>query len=361
MPIIASYIRALQSHGCTVVLNSSVPRVAADISGGRCEIVSIPELRRAINPVADIIATVKFAVLCRRRRFDVVHTHTSKVGVVGRLAARIAGVPIVIHTAHGFAFHEGSSRLTIATVALIERLAARWCDRIVFVSDFHRSWAVKLRIAEPEKLVTIHNGLAPSRVEARRSPTENRRSLDLPESARLIGTFGRLNPDKGLESLLDAMQTVVRQAPDVWLLIVGDGPLRADVQRRAERLGLKGKVILTGFREDVADLMSVCEIVVSASLREGLSVSIIEAMGEGKAIVATAIASTRELLSEGDCGVLVRPDDPGQLSTAILALLSEPERANALARRARARFEAEFTEERMQAQVWALYTGLIGG
>jgi glycosyltransferase involved in cell wall biosynthesis len=313
-----------------------------------------------MNPIADVIATVKFGLLCRHRRFDVVHTHTSKVGVVGRLAAYVTGVPIVIHTAHGFAFHEGSSRLKIAVVAFVERLAARWCDRVVVVSEFHRQWAIELGIARPEKLVTIHNGLAADRVQPRRSATENRNALGVRGNARVLGAFGRLTPQKGLESLVDAMPSVVLRMPNVHLLLVGEGPLRARLSDKVLRLGLSANVSLLGFRDDVPDLLSVCDVVVSSSLWEGLSVSVLEAMAQGKPLVATSIASNRELLAEGSCGVLVPPSDPSAMSEAIVSLLLDRPRAKLLGERARARFHEEFTEERMQAQLWSLYAQLLG-
>jgi glycosyltransferase involved in cell wall biosynthesis len=358
--IIASYVRALKAHGCEVVVNSSVPRVAEGISGGRSEVVSIPELRRPINPVADIVATIKFARLCRRRKFDVVHTHTSKTGIVGRLAARLAGVPVILHTAHGFAFHERSSRLTVAVYAFVERLAARCCDRIVVVSDFHRQWAIALGIAGPEKFVTIHNGLAPDRIHPRRSLAENRSVLGLADGIRVIGIFGRLTPQKGLETLIDAMPTVVVRVPGVRLLLVGEGPLSNDLRTRIERLDLAGNVSMIGFRDDVPDLISICEVVISSSLWEGLSVSVLEAMGQGRPIVATGIASNSELLAGGVCGLLVPPGDSSALAEGIVTLLSDRERAGDLGERARARFFQEFTEERMQERLWGLYAQLLG-
>jgi glycosyltransferase involved in cell wall biosynthesis len=358
--IIASYVRELQAKGCEVVVNSSVPRVAKAISGGQCEVVSIPELRRPINPLADVIATIKFAWLCRRRRFDVVHTHTSKTGIVGRLAARLAGVPVILHTAHGFAFHERSSRLSVALYAFVERLAAHWCDRIVVVSDFHRQWAIELGIARPEKFVTIHNGLAAERIHPRRSPSENRHVLGLTDGARVIGVFGRLTPQKGLETLIDAMPIVVARVPSVRLLLVGEGPLLNDLRGRIGRLGLSANVSLIGFRDDVPDLISICEVVISSSLWEGLSVSVLEAMGQGRPIVATRIASNRELLGEGSFGLLVPPGDSSALGEGIITLLSDRQGAGVLGERARMRFLEEFTEERMQSSLWKLYAELLG-
>jgi glycosyltransferase involved in cell wall biosynthesis len=141
---------------------------------------------------------------------------------------------------------------------------------------------------------------------------------------------------------------------------VGEGPLLNDLRARVERLDLSGNVSLLGFRDDVPDLISICELVVSSSLWEGLSVSVLEAMGQGRPIVATGIASNRELLADGNCGLLVPPGDSSALAHGIVTLLSDRQHAADLGERAHERFIQEFTEERMQESLWSLYAHLLG-
>jgi len=318
-------------------------------------------MEREISPLKDARALLKLARACRDGRFDVVHTHTSKGGFLGRAAARLAGVPIVLHTAHGFAFHEASSPRTVAFYATLERVAGRWCDRIITVSEFHREWAIRLAIAPPDRIVTIRNGVSRERLAVSRSRSEVRRDLGIGDGEVVLVSIGRLSPQKGLSTLLDALPQVVRADRRVRVVLPGEGPLRAELGAQAKEAGLADVVTFLGFRGDVGDLLNASDVVVAPTLFEGLSISVLEAMAMAKPIVTTNIGSNLELIVDHESGLLVPPRAPELLAAAILEMLADPDQASRYGRTAKARFDAAFTEPVMKAAVWDLYGQLLQG
>jgi glycosyltransferase involved in cell wall biosynthesis len=359
--VILAYAQALQEHGCEVTVCSSVDSIARVFRDAGCEVVSVPEMVREIDPRKDAPAVLKLAQLCRAGRYDVVHTHTSKGGFIGRAAARLAGVPVVLHTAHGFAFHEGSSRRSIAFYTALERLAAHWCDRVITVSEFHRQWAIRLGIASPEKIVTIRNGVSRSRLRTSRTRLEARDAFGFGGQDVVLGSVGRLAPQKGLETLIGVLPAVLERNPRVRLLLAGDGPSRDELHLLAERAGVASVVRILDFQESVGDVLNAIDIVVAPSLREGLSISVLEAMALGKPTIATNIGSNLELIEDGVSGRLVAPNARQPLVEAIVQLAADPILAQRYGDAAKRRFELGFTEQAMKDALWSLYRELLSG
>ena len=357
--VVKSYAEALLEHGCDVTICTSVERAADVFRGAGCDIVSVPQMVREINPPRDAIALLKLAQVCRDGRFDVVHTHTSKGGMIGRVAARLARVPVVLHTVHGFAFHESSSRASLTFYATLERAAARLSDRVITVSDYHRLLAIRLRIASARRLVTIHNGISRSRLAVSRSRLEVRHELGFGESDIMIVAIGRLAEQKGLETLLVALPEIVRRDPRIHLAIVGEGPLRTELEDRVRLSGLGSQVRFLGFRTDIGNLLNAADLVAAPSLWEGLSISVLEAMALGKPIITTDIGSNLELVEDGVSGLLVPPGESRTLTEAVLRVVGDPELASRFGRAARERFERGFTEQVMKDSLWTLYEGLL--
>ncbi len=245
--IVLSYIHMLQEHGCEVVVVSSNDSVGEIYNKAGCNVISSIEIRRNINLFRDFVATMKLANVCRRYRFHAVHTHTSKGGFVGRAAARLAGVPIILHTSHGFAFNEFSSSITVWAYKTLERLAARWCDRIITVSNFHREWALRFGIARPEKIVAIQNGISADRMVISRDADQVRREFGISPEDKLIGVICRLVPQKGLKSLLGAMSLVFAGEPHAKLLLVGKGPIEEELREEVRRRKIIDHVVFAGF------------------------------------------------------------------------------------------------------------------
>ena len=322
-------------------------------------VVSLDAIRREIRPWWDLRGLVRLYKFLRRERYLVVHTHTSKAGFVGRLAAWLARVPVILHTAHGFAFHERSPRSTRTFYCALERLASRWCDRIVSVNEFHRRWALELGICGPNKISAIPNGIARQCPNLPASAVVLRRCLATPPTDLIVLTMGRLAPEKGLEYLIEAASLLRCSRPAFRFVLAGDGPLRAQLEELAESLGASRHVEFLGYREDIPDLLAASDLVVLPSMREGLSIALLEAMAAGKPIVTTEIGSNLAVVSQADTALLVPPGDPQALCDAILRCGCDPALRATLGTNARLLFERRYTEERMLNSYKKLYVDLV--
>jgi glycosyltransferase involved in cell wall biosynthesis len=322
-------------------------------------IVDLDVVRRDIRPWWDAWGAYRLARFLRQARYAIVHTSTSKGGFVGRLSARLAGVPVIIHTVAGFAFHEHSSTLQLHTFATLERMAAHWCDRIVTVSHFHRDWALRLGIGDQVLLKAIPSGIPQERVALSRPPEQTRSLLGLTPGHLTVLFTGRLAEQKGLEYLISAVPLLARRLDGaVKVLLAGDGPLKADLSSLAKRLGVEDHVVFLGFQTDIGDLLAVSDVFALPSPWEGLSISVLEAMAASKPIVATSIGSNRELLQDGATGLLVPPKRADMLGRAILALAEDGQLRHRLGAAAHRVFRENYTEERMVGQYESEYIAL---
>ena len=303
----------------------------------------------------DLRGLVRLTRFLRRQPYQIVHTHTSKAGFVGRLAARLAGVPVIVHTAHGFAFHEDSPVSVRRFYSTLERLASRWCDRIVTVSEFHRTWAIELGMCSPRQIIAIPNGIAEVGRNREVGLAELRREMGARHGDLVILSTASLAPDKGLEYLIEAATIFPRTGRRIRIVIAGDGPAARPSGATGRTLGVTDRVVFLGFREDVGDLLAASDLVVLPSLREGLSIALLEAMAAGKPIVATSIGSQREVASRADMARLVRPADAPALSEAIVRLAGDEALMARLGASARALYESRYTENRMLQSYKQLY------
>ena len=303
------------------------------------EEIPLTNLRQEMNPVRDVLAFVQLVRVLRRRRPDVVHTHSSKAGVIGRAAARVARVPVVVHTVHGWSFHGHQSRVERGLAILAERVGARMADAIVILAENDRAKGRAARIGSPDDYRLIRSGidLAPFR-KAREGRDEMRASVldefGLDDDTRLVGSVTRLSDQKDPITLLEAASRIVAQRPDVVFLVVGDGPLEATVRSRRQELGLEEQVQLLGNRGDVARLVASFDVFLLTSRWEGLPRVVPEAMAAGTPVVATDVDGTSEIVRDGDTGRLIPAGDPERAAEAVLDLLLHHERADGLASRA---------------------------
>ncbi len=323
--------------------------------------VMLVRIPRSINPWADLAALFRLHRHFRHERYDLVHTHTSKAGMIGRLAAKTAGVPAVVHTVHGFAFHEQSRPVVVNLVASLERLAAHWCDRLVTVSHFHRDWAIALDIAAPTKIVAIPNGIAPPSEAETTDRRAVREALGVGRDEQMVLAMGRLATQKGMAYLIDAAAQLRDHEPSLRFFIAGDGPLREELESRIITRGVEDSVRMLGFREDIEALYHAADIVAQPSLWEGLSISLLEAMARGKPVVTTDINSNREVAEESGAAHLVPTCDSSALAEILGQMAANPNECQAQGHRAVATYRERYTLDRMQDAYLKLYEALIIG
>ncbi len=334
------------------------PQLALNIRQ-QVEMMELPDLVRSPSPLKDLVAFWKIYRLLRRGRFDLVHTHTSKAGLLGRIAARMAGVPHIVHTPHGQAFNGYAGRMLTTLFVLLDRWAATFTDRIIGLTDQEIRDNLDRRIGRPEQFVTIPSGIDLKRFEGKeREAVDVKASLGLSPSSRLIGSVGRLDPVKGHTYLLDAFAVLAPRFSDLHLALVGDGELLPELQSRAQQAGLTDRVLFLGWREDVPDLLHAFDLFVFPSLSEGMGRGLVEAMAAGLPIVATRVCSIPEVLAEGEAGCLVEPGSALALARGIETLLLDPELRSRLAKAARERAKG-YSVEIMLQKIEAVYQGLL--
>ncbi|MBR6470319.1 MAG: glycosyltransferase family 4 protein [Victivallales bacterium] len=299
------------------------------------EIVEIPELIRSLSPLKDWRAYRKLQKFFEEKHFDVVHTHASKAGIVGRVAARKAGVPVVVHTVHGQAFHPYQSSLKNKIYIAAERFAAKYCDRIYAVAQAMIDQCVAAGVAPREKYQVVYSGMdLQSFVNAKRSP-ELRAKLGIPEDAPVVGMLARLFELKGHDCMIAAAPKIVAEIPNVRFLFIGDGILREQFQAEIARLGLTEHFVFAGLipPEQVPAYLAQVDILAHLSLREGLPRACVQALASGKAVVAYPLDGTPEVVLDGETGLLGEPENVDQVAANVLRLLQDNDLRERLGRR----------------------------
>jgi glycosyltransferase involved in cell wall biosynthesis len=333
------------------------------------QVIEMPELVRSVNPMADVTCLLRLIQELRRLRaeharlsFDekhfIVHTHSSKAGVVGRLAAHRAGVPRIVHSIHGFGFHEGQHPLKYHLFLNVERAAARMTHAFVGVSRANLAEArAKGIITSHHRVELVRSGMdlsAFENLDARRS--EVRAALDLSPEDEAIVSIGNFKPQKDPLTMVEAMRILAMERPRAVLLLAGDGSLRAEVEDAIARANLGSTIRLLGWRRDVPDLLAAADVVALSSIFEGLPRSAVQAVAARRPFVGTRVDGTSEIIHDGKNGYLVPPRSPEALAKALsLALAVRPIDP------ADQRRISEWGAEQMVRRLEALYLELVVG
>lgn len=364
---LAPLARMLTASGCDVRVACTPGDYWASLCDDGLQMVRLP-MARSWNVASHLLTAVRLFFYLRREKIDVLHVHTPVAGLIGRIVGRLAGVPVILYTAHGFYFHERMGGLGRRFHILLEKLGAKFHDHLFLVSEEDATTAEDLRIEAPVRTTVIHNGvnaqtLMPELLAASRPRV--RGELGIPEDAPVAIMVGRLTREKGPIEFLRAARRVLKHHPGAHFILVG-GVLRSERDRIARRIGrmagegkLKGRVHLLGFREDVPELLAASDLFVLPSWREGLPVSIIEAMMVGLPVVATNIRGCREAVVDGTTGLLVEPRDARNLAGAISYMLGHGEIAHRLGSGGRRRAQDRYDLQLHLEVQWAVYKRLM--
>ncbi|HEY4374129.1 MAG TPA: glycosyltransferase family 4 protein [Burkholderiales bacterium] len=287
-------------------------------------------ISRGLNPARHLVSLLRLIRLFRREKFDVVHAHTPVAALVGRIAARAAGVPLIVYTAHGFYFHEQMRPLPRTIFTFLEWMGGRCTDLLFTQSEEDAVTAVEKRFLPADRVLAIGNGVDIERFNPRaaRPRQATRAELGVPENAVLIGMIGRMVAEKGFGEFFEAAAAVAAQAPEAYFVVIG-GHLASerdagiDAQLARARAALGERLILAGVRSDMPDLFAAMDVFTLPSYREGMPRTIIEAMHMARAVVATDIRGSREEVVPGLTGLLVPTRDARALEEAFLCLVRD--------------------------------------
>jgi glycosyltransferase involved in cell wall biosynthesis len=302
----------------------------------------------------DPMTILRLMRLCREQHIDILHSHSARANLHARLAGRLAGVRVV-STVHNSVFAYEVSAARQRAYAALERWSARWAERVVAVSHGIADDLISRYRIPAAKVAVIPNGVDLERLQARRTCAAVRTELGIPLSAPLVVQAGRFTRQKGFDVLLEAAAHVRLSQPDIRVLCVGDGPERARLAVQTAGLGLTSCVRFMGRTDALPDVLAAADVVTLASRSEGLPYVLLEAMGLGRPVIGTRIPGIAEVVEDQRSGLLVSPEDPQALGTAILALLNEPPRRLAFGHAGRHRVQAHFTAETMARSLGDVY------
>ncbi len=318
----------------------------------------LKNLVRPINPYRDLLAFFKISKLIKREKPDLVHTSSSKAEILGNLAARLAGSK-VIFTAHGFVFNEATG-FKRKILIWLERLAAKWADKIIAVSEFDRQNAINEKIMTAKKIITIHHGLNLEFFKNFKKDTVAiRNRIGMPTNAPLVGTAANFYKTKGLKFLIEAAAIVIKKIPSARFLIAGDGELRPQLEKQIRNLGLQNKIFLIGFREDALEIIAALDVFALSSLKEGLPFVLLEAGAFGRPVAATQVGGVPEIVDHAKNGLLVPPADANSLAAAIFSLLSDKKTAEKFGSSLQKKIFSNFDFKKTLRETEAIYKNVI--
>jgi glycosyltransferase involved in cell wall biosynthesis len=338
---------------------NSVEKQIERAKGNGLRVIAIPSLVRRIDPVRDIKALWSLWRLIIREKPTIVHTHTSKAGVLGRLAAKLSGVPYIVHTTHGHVFYGHFKPAVTRVFLLMETFFASITAKMVALTEGERNDLIKYAVCKPDKLLTIHSGVEIDRfLNARVNHKKKKIILGLNPDRQVVGTVGWLLPVKGPEYLLNAMGHVWHRCNAVELVFVGKGQLEQDLKNEASRMGVSEKVKFLGWRDDIHEIIPIFDVFVLPSLNEGMGRVLVEAMASGRPIVASHTGGIPDMVIHEQTGLLVSPADESGLADAIHRILKDPEKAKIMGQKGKVRSK-RYSVDSMVAKLDALYTDLI--
>jgi glycosyltransferase involved in cell wall biosynthesis len=301
-----------------------------------------------------LFAMFKLIRLMKKENIQIVHTHLYFDHLFGRIAARIAGVPVIVTTEHGRGMWKKGRHL------LFERIANRFTDMRIAVSEDIRQIRIQREHTPPEKVITIPNAINEDDfIVSDYVHSDKRKALGINSDDLVIGTVARFDPDKALDKLLEAAYLVVKSIENVKIILVGNGPLRKNLEDHAARLKIADKVVFTGARTDIVELLSIMDVFVISSIREGIPVSLLEAMAAERAVVATNVGGNAEVINDESCGLIVAPNDIDALAIGIISLLNNKALRERMGRKARVRIQENFSVKSQVGKIESLYEEIL--
>ena len=323
-------------------------------------VTTFPSLVRSITPYLDSLFLFEIYRFLKLRKFDIIHTHSTKAGLLGRLAAKFCKVPVIIHTIHGTPFVAGGGRFLNKALIFAEKASASFTDKLIAVGHLVKKEFLDAGVCEDSKIEIIYSAIDFDRFNVNVDIHYKKKSLGIVASdALVVGTVGHLVTCKGHKYFIQAASQLVKVFPNIYFLIAGEGTLREELENQISHLNLESTVKLLGDRNDVPEILSIIDLYVQPSLWEGLPRTIVEAMYMKRPVIASAVNAIPELIEDGKTGILVPPKDVSALASAIEKLLENPDERKRLGENAYQRVFPEFSADLMVDRIEDLYLRLL--
>jgi glycosyltransferase involved in cell wall biosynthesis len=319
---------------------------------------AIPTLRNPISPLNDIRAFFDILKLLQTKKFDIIHTHSSKAGILGRLAANLCNTPVV-HTIHGFPFHDFMPLWKKKLYIFIEKWISQKTDFLITVSELNRNEALNLGIVKPENSQTIYSGIDFAKLDQKFDNESLRSEFNIAKNTKIIVMVGRLDQQKAPYFLIDAFAKVLKQFPDTVLFLIGEGELEDSLRNQVNQLNINPKVQFLGSRDDVPSILSISAIFALSSLWEGLGRAMTEAMLIGKPVVVPNIYGIPEIVHHNETGLLFESKNIDQLANHLIFLLKNPDECDRLGRNAKELTRRLFDGKQMVRQIEVVYEKVL--
>ena len=296
---------------------------------GEFPVVEFPDLVREISPVQDLKAFFALKKYFKEKKFDVVHTHSSKAGIIGRYAARAAKIPVVVHTVHGQAFHPYQSKWKNRLFILLEKLAATQCDKIYAVAQAMIDQCVSAGVAPAEKYAVVYSGMDTTAFDSALRSEELRKTLGIPQNVKVIATVARLFHQKGYEYVIPAAEKLLKTHPETHFLFIGDGPMYDSLLADLQKKGIDKNFHFAGLipPDKVCNYLAQADMLWHLSLHEGLPRAVVQALATGIPAIGFALDGTPEVILDGQSGFLTAPEDIDRVAEAAAELLDDPQKA----------------------------------
>jgi len=319
----------------------------------------LPTLKRTIDPIRDFLTLISLTRFIKNKKFDIVHTHSSKAGILGRWAARFAGVPVILHTIHGWGFHDRQNLLMRRFFIFLERITAKITDKLISVSQSDIKKGLDAGIATADKYTLIRYGI-PIRefTNCKVNIKKKKEELGLKTDSPVVGMVAGFKPQKAPEDFLKVVAVVKKVFPETKFLLVGDGILRKKLENLRNRFNLKNDLVFAGWRRDIPQIMSILDVFVLTSLWEGSPISLLEAMGCALPIVATSTGGAQETVQNGINGFLVSAGDIQAMAQRIVTLLENKVLACKMGQEGRKSLDFSFEIKYTVKQIDKLYQTL---
>ena len=325
-------------------------------------LIVLPEMGRSINPFSDLAAFWKLYKLIKAGRYHIVHTHSSKAGVLGRLAAWLAGTPLIVHTLHSLVFHDYQPWIVNRAWWLTKKICAPVTDFFISVSDVISEKAMAAGIAKPEMFRTVYSGMELDWfLNAKFDADKVKKEFGIPLDSPVVGKIARLFPLKGHDQLMDAAPEIVKHVPNVRFFLIGDGLLLEHLQERALKYGILKNFVFAGLidRKRIPEMIAAMDVVVHTSLREGLARVLPQSLAMGKPCVAFDIDGAREVVIDDYTGYLVKAFDSAGLAYGVAKLLENDELRKKFGENGRRHVDPNFRTEKMVADISEVYQMLL--